>query len=128
MPSAEDSASRCSRLTGRVTAVIGAGSGMGRAIACRFASEGAHVVAADRDLDAATETVQLIAKAGGTAQAERVDATDLPDMKRLFDAIKSEHGLLHVLHNQVGGPSPTGRDISEAEFDAAVALNMKSAF
>ena len=38
------------------------------------------------------------------------------------------HGLLHVLHNQVGGPSPTGRDISEAEFDGAVALNMKSAF
>src|ERR1700689_791384 len=100
MPSAEDSASRCSRLTGRVTAVIGAGSGMGRAIACRFASEGAHVVAADRDLDAATETVQLIAKAGGTAQAERVDATDLPDMKRLFDAIKSEPARLNGLPNQ----------------------------
>jgi len=128
MSSAEESASRCSRLTGRVTAVIGAGSGMGRAIACRFASEGAHVVVADRDLDAAAETVRLIDKAGGTAQPERVDATDLLDMKRLFGSIKSEHGLLHVLHNQVGGPSPTGRDISEAEFDGAVALNMKSAF
>jgi NAD(P)-dependent dehydrogenase (short-subunit alcohol dehydrogenase family) len=128
MTSAEDTAGSCSRLTGRVAAVIGAGSGMGRAIAYRFASEGAHVIVADRDTDGAIETAESIAKAGGQAQAETVDATNLGEMRRLFAGIESEHGVLHVLHNQVGGPSPTGRDLSEAEFDGAVALNMKSAF
>ncbi|QYB07140.1 SDR family oxidoreductase [Rhodococcus sp. USK10] len=116
------------RLEGRIAAVVGAGSGMGRAIALRFAAEGAHVVVADRDLDAARLTHEAILAGGGASQAVEVDATKEGDMRRMFDGVGKEHGRLHVLHNQVGGPSPIGYEVPEAEFDKAVALNMKSAF
>ena len=114
------------RFEGRVAAVVGAGSGMGRAIAQRLASEGAHVLAVDRDPALAAETTASITAAGQAAVAECVDATDLAALRDLFARIDREHGALHVLHNQVGIPGPAGMDITEQEWDLNVAVNMKS--
>jgi NAD(P)-dependent dehydrogenase (short-subunit alcohol dehydrogenase family) len=114
------------RFEGRVAAVVGAGSGMGRAIAERFATEGAHVLVIDRDGALATETAEKITAAGDSAVAENIDATDLPALKDLFARIDKEHGALHVLHNQVGIPGPAGMDITEDEWDHNINVNMKS--
>ena len=59
-------------LEGKSAVVMGAGSGVGRASALRFAEEGAKVVVADIDLEGAKETVRQIEAAGGTAIADRV--------------------------------------------------------
>jgi NAD(P)-dependent dehydrogenase (short-subunit alcohol dehydrogenase family) len=114
------------RFEGRVAAVVGGASGMGRAIARRLASEGAHVLVVDRDGALAEQTAVELAAAGHSAVAENVDATDVPALKDLFARIDKEHGALHVLHNQVGIPGPAGMDITEADWDVNIAVNMKS--
>jgi NAD(P)-dependent dehydrogenase (short-subunit alcohol dehydrogenase family) len=114
------------RYEGRIATIIGSGSGMGRAIAQRLASEGAHVYVADRDGAAAKETVETIADAGGSAVAEELDATEVPALRDLFQRIDKEHGALHVMHNQVGMPGPAGMDITEEDWDLNIAVNLKT--
>ena len=67
-------------LQGKVAIITGAGSGVGRASALRFAEEGASVICADIDLDRAKETVAQLEAAGGTAIAERCDVSDDRDV------------------------------------------------
>jgi NAD(P)-dependent dehydrogenase (short-subunit alcohol dehydrogenase family) len=114
------------RFEGRVAAVVGAGSGMGRAIARRLAAEGGHVLVVDRDGVAAEQTTTELTAAGHSAVAEQVDATDVAALRDLFGRIDKEHGALHVLHNQVGIPGPAGMDITEQDWDVNIAVNMKS--
>ncbi len=116
------------RFTGRVAAVIGGGSGMGRAISRRLAAEGAFVHVADLSGDAAKAVSDEIADAGGTAQPDQLDATSVDELRAFFDRIDARHGLLHVLHNQVGMPGPAGIDVSEAEWYRNIDVNMKTAF
>jgi NAD(P)-dependent dehydrogenase (short-subunit alcohol dehydrogenase family) len=116
------------RLENRIAAVIGGGSGMGRAICHRLAAEGAHVCVADLDGDAAKTVTEEIIADGHAAQAEEVDAASVADLRGLFDRIGRQHGRLHVLHNQVGMPGPAGLDVSEADWQRNLDVNVKSAF
>jgi NAD(P)-dependent dehydrogenase (short-subunit alcohol dehydrogenase family) len=116
------------RFEGRVAAVIGGGSGMGKAISERLAAEGAYVHVADLSGDAAKAVAQGITAAGGTAQPEQLDATSVEDLKAFFGRIDEQHGRLHVLHNQVGMPGPAGIDISEADWERNIDVNVKTAF
>ncbi len=70
------------RLAGRVALVTGAGSGIGRAVAERLASEGALVAASDLRGDAALETAAAISAAGGRASGHAVDVTSPPPSRR----------------------------------------------
>jgi NAD(P)-dependent dehydrogenase (short-subunit alcohol dehydrogenase family) len=116
------------RLEGRVAAVVGGGSGMGRATARRLAAEGAHVYVADLSEDAAGAVSKEIAEDGGSAVPWQLDATDNGALRAFYDGIDREHGRLHVLHDQVGMPGAGGIDVSEADFQRAIDVNVKSAF
>ncbi len=116
------------RLEGRVAAVIGGGSGMGRAIALRLAREGAHVHVADLSEASALSVAEAATGAGDRASGHRLDATDTAALKGFFASIEAAHGRLHVLHNQVGMPGAGGLDVGEDDFQRAIDVNVKSAF
>jgi NAD(P)-dependent dehydrogenase (short-subunit alcohol dehydrogenase family) len=116
------------RLENRVAAVIGGGSGMGRAICHRLAAEGAFVYVADLNGDAAKTVTEEILAEGGAAQPEEVNAASIADLRALFDRIGKQHGRLHILHNQVGMPGPAGIEVSEEDWQRNMDVNVKSAF
>jgi NAD(P)-dependent dehydrogenase (short-subunit alcohol dehydrogenase family) len=116
------------RLEGRVAAVIGGGSGMGRSIAHRFSSEGAKVYVADLVAESAEAVAGEVVAGGGEAQAVQLDATDIGELTELYRRIDADHGVLHIVHNQVGMPGPAGLDVSPEEWTRNVDVNMKSPF
>jgi 3-oxoacyl-[acyl-carrier protein] reductase len=86
------------RLDGRVAAVTGGGSGIGRAICLRLAAEGARVAALDVNLDGARETVAELD--GGLALA--VDVTDSVRFEQALERVEGELGPLEILVNNAG--------------------------
>lgn len=92
----------------RRVVVTGAGSGIGRATAIRFAKQGAHVVVSDLDLDAASATTAMIRGNGNIASAARLDVTDPDDWEVFGRNVLADHGYTDVLVNNagivVGGP------------------------
>ena len=125
------------RLKDRVAMVVGAGQtpgpriGNGRATAILFAREGAKVLAVDRDLESAEETVRMIEAEGGIATAVFADVTKEETLKAAIDWGVERWGRLDILHNNVG-VSVTGGDASVTEitveaFDLVMALNLRSA-
>jgi NAD(P)-dependent dehydrogenase (short-subunit alcohol dehydrogenase family) len=90
------------RVAGKVCLITGAGSGIGQATARLFASEGARVVVADVDLNAAHVTVAEIERAGGEGVAELVDVTDEVQTVALADRVVERFGSIDVLFNNAG--------------------------
>jgi meso-butanediol dehydrogenase / (S,S)-butanediol dehydrogenase / diacetyl reductase len=109
-----------SRLDGRTALVTGGGSGIGRAICRRFASEGATVVVADLVRERAEE---VAAEIGG--RAVPADVTVAADVERMA----AEAGRVDVLVNNAGGGMADDLlEIDEDEWDADVERNLKSAY
>jgi NAD(P)-dependent dehydrogenase (short-subunit alcohol dehydrogenase family) len=88
-------------LDGKVAIVTGAGSGIGRASAKRFAAEGAKLVIGDKT-DAVFETAKAIIEAGGTVTALQIDAGNEADVAKLVEAAKSNYGGLDVAFANAG--------------------------
>jgi NAD(P)-dependent dehydrogenase (short-subunit alcohol dehydrogenase family) len=122
------------RLEGKVALVTGAGSvgpgwGNGRAIAVRFAEEGALVFAVDRDHARIDETLDMVRRAGGTIDALEADVTSGDAVRELVAACVERHGRIDVLVNNVGGSAAGGPvEMSEEVFDRQVDHNLKSVF
>src|SRR3954454_24770134 len=113
------------RLEGKVAIVTGAGSGIGRGIAERFAQEGARVVVNDVNGEAANE---VAAATGGLAVVADVSRSD--DVDRLFDTTIDTLGGVHVLVNNAG-LIDTERHFLEADeawWDRVIAVNLKGQF
>lgn len=123
------------RLSDKIAIVIGAGQtpgdtiGNGRATALVFAREGAHVIAVDRDLRSAEETVRRITEEGGAAEAVEADATREEDCRRLMADVSAAHGRIDVLHNNVGigGADAGPAHVEEEAWDRILEVNLKSA-
>ena len=90
------------RLDGKVALITGAGSGMGRAAAELFASEGARVVVTDVDEDAGTSAVDAVRAAGGEATFVRANVADSDDCRAMVATAVDSYGGLHVLYNNAG--------------------------
>ena len=105
------------RLVGKVAVVTGAGRGIGRATATRFAEEGARVVVAEIDEDGGRATVAAILEAGNDARFVGVDVTDPTSVEALFDSVGAEEGALHVLHNNAGGSTTHDGPVTEVPLD-----------
>lgn len=122
------------RLAGKSVFVTGAGSvgtgwGNGRAIAVRFAQEGALVFGVDRDADRLAETAALIAQAGGRFAAGACDVTSSTSIAAAIAQCVAEFGRLDVLVNNVGGSAKGGPvEMSEEVWDAQIDHNLKSVF
>jgi len=122
------------RLAGLSAIVTGAGSqgegyGIGKAIACSFAREGARVCLVDSRQDRAEETLELITAAGGSAFVACGDVTDPADCARIVADTAERHGGVDVLVNNVGVGKPvyTVEDIDPDAWDRIMAVNVRSA-
>jgi NAD(P)-dependent dehydrogenase (short-subunit alcohol dehydrogenase family) len=117
------------KLAGKVAVVTGAGSGIGRAAAARFAREGAAVAVVDLAADAAKETVAHIADAGGTALALEANVADPAQVASAFEQISNEFGRLDVLYNNAGvNSSGSVADATDEDWDRSFAVNAKGTF
>jgi 3-oxoacyl-[acyl-carrier protein] reductase len=118
------------RLEKKRAFITGAGSGIGAAIASRFAEEGASVAVVDIDLAKAENTVATIREAGGQALALRADVSDGSDVRDALERATSEFSGLEIIVNSAGitqRPTPS-TEVSEATFDRLFLINVKSIY
>ena len=119
------------RLDGKTAVVTGAGSGIGQAIASTFARNGARVFALDRDLKAASGTVESIRAAGGAASALDCDVAIADSVEAAFARIDSDKNSqrIDILINNAGIANiGTVENTSEADFDRVYSVNVKGIF
>ncbi|MDR0976248.1 MAG: 3-oxoacyl-[acyl-carrier-protein] reductase [Prevotellaceae bacterium] len=117
-------------LTGKTALVTGAARGIGKAIALKFASEGANVAFTDLAIDALAEsTVKEIEALGVKAKGYASNAADFADTERVVGEIQKDFGRIDILVNNAG----ITRDglmmrMSEQQWDMVIGVNLKSAF
>jgi NAD(P)-dependent dehydrogenase (short-subunit alcohol dehydrogenase family) len=122
------------RLHGRIAIVTGAGCvgpgwGNGRAIATRFAEEGARIFAVDRDLESMRETVGRVNVVGGEIVTHQCDVTGAASVEVMVKTCIDRFGRVDILINNVGGSARGGPvELSEEGWDSQVDSNLKSVF
>jgi glucose 1-dehydrogenase len=118
------------RLAGKVAIVTGSGSGIGQAIAIRYASEGATVVVDYRNHpEQANDTKTKCEAAGGKAITVQADVSILADTQRLIEQTYTQLGRADILVNNAGIEIKAPFwEVTEKEYDAVLNVNLKGAF
>ena len=117
------------RFDGRVAVVTGAGSGLGRATARQFASEGAAVACFDIAADAAEKTAAEIGEQGGTARAYRVDVSDPESVRAAMTAAAADLGRPQIAVNCAGiGKFAHTHEMPFAEWQRILGVNLTGTF
>jgi glucose 1-dehydrogenase len=122
------------RLTGRVAAVTGSASGIGRAIAIRLAQEGASVVVSDVRGDpreGGERTEAVISGSGGSSIRVDADVTRSEDVDRLVLSAVEHFGRLDVMVNNAAIAGPASKPLletTEEDWDAIMAVNLRGVF
>ena len=117
-------------LTGKVAIVTGAGRGIGRAIARRFAAEGAAVVLTARTGAELEPAAKEIEGGGGRATFVVADVSSDEDCRRIADVATKAFGAVHILVNNAGvyGPVKAAEEIRPEEWDEVMAVNLRGPF
>jgi NAD(P)-dependent dehydrogenase (short-subunit alcohol dehydrogenase family) len=114
---------------GKTVLITGGAGGIGRATALLFASEGAAVGIVDLNEEAGRDVAREISAAGDRAIFERADVTRAADCRRVVERIVHEFGGIHILFNNAGNIRRASVvEISEEDWDAVMAVNVKSIF
>ncbi len=119
-------------LDGKSAIVTGAGSGVGRASALRFAEEGARVVCADINLEAVKETVSAIEASGGSAVAVACDVSVEDEVVATIEAAVDNFGRLDVMFNNAGISTPVLgmklEDHTVEDFERLAGVNLRGVY
>jgi NAD(P)-dependent dehydrogenase (short-subunit alcohol dehydrogenase family) len=118
-----------SRFTDKVVVITGAGRGIGRAMALRFAQEGAHIVAADIEPALAEGTAAAVKECGRQSLPLKVDVSQLSDIQRMVAQTVEQFKRIDVLCNNAGVLRFQDMfEITEADWDFVLDVNTKGAF
>ena len=114
-------------LSGKTALITGAARGIGKAIALKYASEGCNI--AFTDLEVNLETEQEIAALGVKAKSYASNAADFAQTEEVVKAVKEEFGSIDILVNNAGiTKDGLMLRMTEQQWDAVIAVNLKSAF
>ncbi|MFC7623371.1 SDR family NAD(P)-dependent oxidoreductase [Microlunatus sp. GCM10028923] len=119
-----------SSVDGQTAFVVGAGSGIGRGVALLLARRGMRVACVDRDGGPVGDLAGQIIAGGGEAIGQAADVTAPDSVQRAFAMTVAEFGQVHAVVNCAGIQGPMGRrshEVDLAEFDAAIAVNLRGA-
>lgn len=117
------------RLDSKVALVTGAGSGIGKEIALLYGAQGARVVIADINVEAAESVVTLITEQNGAAQSLRLDVSNEEQVRSAFAQVVQEHGRIDILVNNAG-VSHVGNilETSLEDWERVMSVNMRGVF
>lgn len=120
------------RLANKIVLVTGAGSGIGRGIACRFAAEGARLVLGDIAEEGVRETAALIADADGEAQIALGDVAARADADRMVEGAVARWGRLDVAVNNAGISGSRAATLAhltpDEEWERVIGVNLSGVF
>lgn len=117
------------QLQGKTALITGSAGGIGRATALLFAREGAVVCLVDLNEEAGQKAANEISSAGGRAMFAPANLTCAADCRRVVERSVREFGSIHVLFNNAGIVKRASVvEISEPDWDAVMAVNVKSVF
>jgi len=118
------------KLSGKVTLITGAGSGIGKTIALLFAKEGASIAASDINLESAGKTTEEIKQSGGRAIAIKADVSSSDDVDIMVDKTIRDLGGVHILVNNAGIPGENVPIIETSvdHWDKVVSVNLRSTY
>src|SRR3979409_1519705 len=117
-------------LAGKVTVITGGGRGIGRAIALKFAGEGAAVVVAARTKSEIEAVAKEIGDARGCAAAFQADVAEEKNCEDLIRAAEAQFGRVDILVNNAGeyGPVKPIEEITPSEWDRVIAVHLRGAY
>ena len=117
-------------LEGKTALITGAARGIGKAIALKFASEGANIAFTDLVIDENGEkTKEEIEAYGVKCKAYASNAANFEDTEKVVNEVKNDFGSIDILVNNAGiTKDGLMMRMTEAQWDAVIAVNLKSAF
>lgn len=120
------------RLARKVAIVTGAAAGLGRAVAVRFAREGAHLIAADKDAPRGDSLAAELQQAGLSATFIRTDISDEDSIRALIAAAVAQHARIDILYNNAGillaDHDAPAHELSPDTWDLILRVNLRGPF
>ena len=117
------------RLTDKVSIITGAGQGIGRATALKFAAEGAKVAVCDINQASVDDTVAAVVAQGGQAAGWRIDVTDKESIARMVSGVMAKWGRIDTLVNNAGIVQDAQfKKMTDEQFERVIDVNLKGVY